>query len=195
MTQQPTDLTRLTLADAMVMLRRKTVSPVELVRAFISRIERFNPQLNAFITVTAEQALQQAREAEAEIQRGRWRGPLHGMPLALKDLIDTAGIRTTAASAVFKNRIPTEDAEVVRRLKAAGAVLLGKLNCTSSRMAAPPCPAISARFTIRGISPASPAGLRADRPQRWPQACASAHWARTPPPRCATRPPIAVLWD
>ena len=75
MTQQPTDLTRLTLADAMVMLRRKTVSPVELVRAFISRIERFNPQLNAFITVTAEQALQQAREAEAEIQRGRWRGP------------------------------------------------------------------------------------------------------------------------
>ena len=128
MTQQPTDLTRLTLADAMVMLRRKTVSPVELVRAFISRIERFNPQLNAFITVTAEQALQQAREAEAEIQRGRWRGPLHGMPLALKDLIDTAGIRTTAASAVFKNRIPTEDAEVVRRLKAAGAVLLGKLN-------------------------------------------------------------------
>jgi aspartyl-tRNA(Asn)/glutamyl-tRNA(Gln) amidotransferase subunit A len=128
MTQQPTDLTRLTLADAMVMLRRKTVSPVELVRAFISRIERFNPQLNAFITVSAEQALQQAREAEAEIQRGRWRGPLHGMPLALKDLIDTAGIRTTAASAVFKDRIPTEDAEVVRRLKAAGAVLLGKLN-------------------------------------------------------------------
>ena len=128
MTQQPTDLTRLTLADATVMLRRKTVSPVELVRAFISRIERFNPQLNAFITVTAEQALQQAREAEAEIQRGRWRGPLHGMPLALKDLIDTAGIRTTAASAVFKDRIPTEDAEVVRRLKAAGAVLLGKLN-------------------------------------------------------------------
>jgi aspartyl-tRNA(Asn)/glutamyl-tRNA(Gln) amidotransferase subunit A len=72
--------------------------------------------------------LQQAREAETEIQRGHWRGPLHGMPLALKDLIDTAGIRTTAASAVFKDRIPTEDAEVVRRLKAAGAVLLGKLN-------------------------------------------------------------------
>jgi aspartyl-tRNA(Asn)/glutamyl-tRNA(Gln) amidotransferase subunit A len=87
-----------------------------------------NPALNAFITVTAEQALQQAREAEAQIQRGQWRGPLHGMPLALKDLIDTAGIRTTAASAVFKDRVPTEDAEVVRRLKAAGAVLLGKLN-------------------------------------------------------------------
>jgi aspartyl-tRNA(Asn)/glutamyl-tRNA(Gln) amidotransferase subunit A len=126
--QQPTELTRLTLVEAMAMLRRGTVSPVELTQAFIARIERLNPALNAFITVTAEQALQQAREAEAEIQRGQWRGPLHGMPLALKDLIDTAGIRTTAASAVFKDRIPAEDAEVVRRLKAAGAVLLGKLN-------------------------------------------------------------------
>lgn len=124
----PADLTQLTLVEAMGMLRGRTVSPVELARAFIDRIERLNPALNAFITVTAEQALQQAREAEAEIQRGHWRGPLHGMPLALKDLIDTAGIRTTAASAVFKDRIPTEDAEVVRRLKGAGAVLLGKLN-------------------------------------------------------------------
>ncbi len=110
------------------MLRRKSVSPVELARAFVARIERLNPALNAFITVTAEQALQQARQAEVEIQRGDWRGPLHGIPLAIKDLIDTAGIRTTAASAVFKDRVPGEDAEVVRRLKAAGAVLLGKLN-------------------------------------------------------------------
>ena len=112
----------------MAMLRHKAVSPVELVRAFLARIERLNPALNAFITVTAEPALQQARRAETEIQRGHWRGPLHGIPLALKDLIDTAGTRTTAASAVFKDRIPSEDAEVVRRLKAAGAVLLGKLN-------------------------------------------------------------------
>jgi len=126
--QPPSELTQLTLVDAMAMLRRKAVSPVELARAFVARIERLNPALNAFITVTAEQALQQARQAETEIQRGHWRGPLHGIPLALKDLIDTAGIRTTAASAVFKDRIPSEDAEVVRRLKAAGAVLLGKLN-------------------------------------------------------------------
>jgi aspartyl-tRNA(Asn)/glutamyl-tRNA(Gln) amidotransferase subunit A len=126
--EQPADLTRLSLVEAMALLRRKAVSPVELAQACIARIERLNPALNAFITVTAEQALQQAREAEAQIQRGQWRGPLHGMPLALKDLIDTAGIRTTAASAVFKDRVPTEDAEVVRRLKAAGAVLLGKLN-------------------------------------------------------------------
>jgi len=126
--QPPSELTQLTLVDAMAMLRRKAVSPVEIARAFVARIERLNPALNAFITVTAEQALQQARQAETEIQRGHWRGPLHGIPLALKDLIDTAGIRTTAASAVFKDRIPSEDAEVVRRLKAAGAVLLGKLN-------------------------------------------------------------------
>jgi aspartyl-tRNA(Asn)/glutamyl-tRNA(Gln) amidotransferase subunit A len=122
------DLTQLSLSEAMTLLRRKAVSPVDLTRACLARIERLNPALNAFITVTAEQALQQARESEAEIQRGNRRGPLHGVPLALKDLIDTAGIRTTAASAVFKDRIPTEDAEVVRRLKAAGAVLLGKLN-------------------------------------------------------------------
>ncbi|HXJ37934.1 MAG TPA: amidase family protein, partial [Bryobacteraceae bacterium] len=85
--QPPTELTHLTLVDAMAMLRHKAVSPVELVRAFLARIERLNPALNAFTTVTAEQALQQARQAETEIQRGHWRGPLHGIPLALKDLI------------------------------------------------------------------------------------------------------------
>lgn len=122
------DLTQLGLLEASALLRHKTVSPVELTQACLARIERLNPAVNAFVTVTAEQALQQARDAEDEIVRGRWRGPLHGVPLALKDLIDTAGVRTTAASAVFADRVPREDAEVVRRLKAAGAVLLGKLN-------------------------------------------------------------------
>ena len=110
------------------LLRQGSVSPVELTTDCLARIEKLNPKLNAFITVTAESALAQARQAEAEIRRGDWRGPLHGIPLALKDLIDTAGVRTTAASLIFKDRIPTEDAEVVRRLKAAGAVLLGKQN-------------------------------------------------------------------
>src|SRR5579863_7535595 len=109
-------------------LRKREVSPVELTKYCLAQIEKLNPILNAFITVTAESALTQARAAEAEILRGNWRGPLHGIPLALKDLIDTAGIRTTAASAVFKDRIPAEDAEVLRRLKNAGAVLLGKNN-------------------------------------------------------------------
>ena len=109
-------------------LRRKEVSPVELTRACLDRIEKLNPALNAFITVTAESALAEARAAETEIARGEWRGPLHGIPIALKDIIDTAGTRTTAASAVHEHRIPTEDAEVVRRLKQAGAVVLGKNN-------------------------------------------------------------------
>jgi aspartyl-tRNA(Asn)/glutamyl-tRNA(Gln) amidotransferase subunit A len=109
-------------------LRRKEVSPVELTRACLDRIEKLNPALNAFITVTAESALAEARAAETEILRGEWRGPLHGIPVALKDLIDTAGTRTTAASAVFERRVPAEDAEVVRRLRQAGAVILGKNN-------------------------------------------------------------------
>lgn len=109
-------------------LHRGSVSPVELAADCLARIEKLNPRLNAFITVTAESALAQAHQAEAEIRRQEWRGPLHGIPLALKDLIDTAGVRTTAASSLFRDRIPPEDAEVVRRLKQAGAVLLGKQN-------------------------------------------------------------------
>jgi aspartyl-tRNA(Asn)/glutamyl-tRNA(Gln) amidotransferase subunit A len=101
---------------------------VELTQDCLTRIEQLNPILNAFITITGESALTEARQAESDIQRGNWRGPLHGVPLALKDLIDTAGVRTTAASALFKDRIPKQDAEVVRRLKQAGAVLLGKQN-------------------------------------------------------------------
>jgi aspartyl-tRNA(Asn)/glutamyl-tRNA(Gln) amidotransferase subunit A len=110
------------------LFRRGSLSPVDLTVDCLARIEKLNPRLNAFITVTPESALAQARVAEAEIRRGVWRGPLHGIPLALKDLIDTAGVPTTAASALFKDRMPAEDAEVVRRLKAAGAVLLGKQN-------------------------------------------------------------------
>src|ERR1700730_2274757 len=125
---QSDDLTRLTIREVAELVRKKKVSPMELTTACLARIDRFNPALNAFITITAESALEQAREAETEVKQGKWRGPLHGVPIALKDLFDTAGVRTTAASGVFKDRIPTEDAEVARRLKAAGAVLLGKTN-------------------------------------------------------------------
>jgi len=125
---QSGELIDLSIHDASELVRRRKVSPVELTNACLTRIERLDSTLNAFITVTPELAAAQARAAETEIQRGRWRGPLHGIPIALKDLFDTAGVRTTAGSGVFKNRIPTEDAEVVSRLKAAGAVLLGKTN-------------------------------------------------------------------
>jgi aspartyl-tRNA(Asn)/glutamyl-tRNA(Gln) amidotransferase subunit A len=124
----PQDLASLTLKAASELLRLKAASPVDLTQACLKRIESYNSTLHAFITVTREQALATAREMEAEQRRGKWRGPLHGIPIALKDNIDTAGIRTTAASELFKDRVPSEDAEVVRRLKDAGAVFLGKLN-------------------------------------------------------------------
>lgn len=122
------DLASLTLKEASELLRRKTASPVDLTQACLKRIETHNPALNAFITVTREQAMEAAHAMEVEQRRGKWRGPLHGIPIALKDNIDTAGIRTTAASELFKDRVPSEDAEVVRRLKIAGAILLGKTN-------------------------------------------------------------------
>jgi len=117
-----------TIVELSPRLQRREVSPVELTRACLDRIEKLNPALNAFITVMAESALAEARTAEAEIFRGEWRGPLHGIPVALKDILDTAGTRTTAASELYQNRIPAEDAEVVRRLRRAGAVILGKNN-------------------------------------------------------------------
>ena len=122
------DFAFLTISELSELIRARKVSSVEVTRAVLERIEKFNPVLNAYITVTADLAMKSAREAESEIQHNRWRGPLHGVPLALKDLFDTAGIRTTAASELFKDRVPEQDAEVVRRLKAAGAVLLGKTN-------------------------------------------------------------------
>jgi aspartyl-tRNA(Asn)/glutamyl-tRNA(Gln) amidotransferase subunit A len=109
-------------------LRKKEISPLEIVRACLERIEKLNPALNAFITVTAQSAMADAQQAETEIARGEWRGPLHGIPIALKDLIDTAGVRTTAASALYKDRIPQRDAFVVERLRRAGAIVLGKNN-------------------------------------------------------------------
>ena len=117
-----------TLTEASEQVRTRRLSPVELTRECLARIARLNPVLNAFITVTADLALQQAGQAEAEIMAGNWRGPLHGIPIGLKDLLDTAGVRTTAASNHFLERVPAKDAVLVRQLKHAGAVLVGKLN-------------------------------------------------------------------
>jgi aspartyl-tRNA(Asn)/glutamyl-tRNA(Gln) amidotransferase subunit A len=122
------ELTSLTLGEAADAVRARGVTPTELTKACLDRIARLDPRLNSFITVTAERALADARRADAELGQGRWRGPLHGIPIALKDNIDTAGVLTTAGSAVFADRVPAADASVVCRLKAAGAILLGKLN-------------------------------------------------------------------
>jgi aspartyl-tRNA(Asn)/glutamyl-tRNA(Gln) amidotransferase subunit A len=121
-------LAGLTLAEASVRIRTGSVSSADLVNACLSRIDVYNPKVNAFITVARDVALAQAKVLDGEQRAGRLRGPLHGIPIALKDNIDTAGLRTTAASAVFDDRVPRADAEVARRLTAAGAVVVGKTN-------------------------------------------------------------------
>jgi aspartyl-tRNA(Asn)/glutamyl-tRNA(Gln) amidotransferase subunit A len=109
-------------------IRSREISPVEVTRAVLERIARLDPQLNAFITVTADQALHAAHAAESAIGRGEYRGPLHGIPISLKDLFATRGIRTTAGSAILADHVPQVDATVVTRLADAGAVLVGKAN-------------------------------------------------------------------
>ncbi|MCX6021544.1 MAG: amidase, partial [Chloroflexi bacterium] len=125
---RPTELHRLSLAELAPLIERREVSPVEVTRALVNRVRRMDDRINSFITLTAEQALTQARQAEEEIAAGGYRGPLHGVPLALKDLFQTAGVRTTGGSKILTTWIPDEDADCVARLRAAGAVLLGKLN-------------------------------------------------------------------
>ena len=126
--QSAEDVAGFTLAEAAAKIRSRAVASTQLTEACLARIATYNPKLNAFITVLKEKALAQAREMDAEQKAGKLRGPLHGIPIALKDNIDTAGIRTTAASAVFDDRVPDEDAPVTKRLRAAGAVIIGKAN-------------------------------------------------------------------
>ena len=110
------------------LVRARQVSPVEVVEAILRRIERVNPTVNAYVTVAADQALAAARDAEAAVLRGDPLGPLHGVPVSLKDLTTTAGIRTTYGSKLFADNVPSVDALEVTRLKAAGAIVLGKTN-------------------------------------------------------------------
>jgi len=127
MTTSQTNLYHLTIREASELLKSGQLSPVELTQSFLDRIEATDDRLHSFIIVLKEQALDDARLAEAEIRRGDYKGPLHGIPFALKDLYDTAGITTTSGSKVDIDRVPTEDATTTARLKAAGGILLGKL--------------------------------------------------------------------
>ncbi len=122
------DLAGLTLARAARLIKARQLSPVELTAACLKRIERLQPTLNAFITVTADHARRQARAAEREIAKGAYRGPLHGIPISLKDLYATKGIRTTAGSRILEDHVPKQDATTTARLRQAGAVLVGKAN-------------------------------------------------------------------
>jgi len=122
------DIVWLSLTQTEAAIRRKELSPVEVVEALLERIERLNPRLNAYCTVVTDMARHQAREAEAALTRGDTLGPLHGIPIAVKDVIFTQGIRTTSGSRLFQHFVPQEDAIVIERLRAAGAIVLGKTN-------------------------------------------------------------------
>jgi aspartyl-tRNA(Asn)/glutamyl-tRNA(Gln) amidotransferase subunit A len=122
------DLEAMTIGEIARQIRGKKLSPVELTNLFLERIKKLNPVLNAYVTITEERARADARVAEKEISRGRYRGPLHGIPFSIKDNLATKGIRTTAGSKVLAEWVPEHDATVVERLKKAGAIILGKTN-------------------------------------------------------------------
>jgi aspartyl-tRNA(Asn)/glutamyl-tRNA(Gln) amidotransferase subunit A len=122
------DLAFLSISQAARLLRRREISPVELVGAALERIARWSPKLDAFLTVIEKRAREQAEQAERELRRGKWRGPLHGIPVSLKDNFWTRGIRTTAGSKILAEFVPKADSEVAKSLAQAGAILLGKTN-------------------------------------------------------------------
>lgn len=122
-----TDLHFLTISQASAQIKAGKLSPVELTKAFLTRIKKLDGALNSHLLVLEEQAMADAAKAEAEIARGKWKGPLHGIPIGLKDIYNTAGVRTTGHSALFKDHIPAEDAFTVGLLRRAGAVITGKL--------------------------------------------------------------------
>jgi len=122
------DLETASISDIASQLRRKELSPLEVTRLYLERAKRLNPLLNAYVTLTEERALADAARAEQEIQRGLYRGPLHGIPFSIKDNLATNGVRTTAGSKILDDWVPDHDATVVKRLKDAGAIVLGKTN-------------------------------------------------------------------
>ena len=125
---EPIDLCFLTAGDLGRLIQRREVSPVEVVQAHLERIEKTEPVLNSFITLLPELALAEAHLAEQEIAAGNYRGPLHGVPLGLKDLYYTKGVKNTAGSRIFDDFIPDYDCTVMARFREAGAILMGKLN-------------------------------------------------------------------
>ena len=131
------DLTELTIAELGPKLAARELSPVELTEAYLARIGALNGRVHAYVTVTADRARSDAKTAEAELRAGLVRGPLHGIPIALKDLYNTAGITTTGCSRAYLDHVPAEDAPVVGKLREAGTVLLGKLTMHELATGAP----------------------------------------------------------
>src|SRR5579862_2895554 len=155
----------LSLSDLSSALRKREVTSVEATRAVLDRIRQLNPSLRAYLTVLDESALRQAEAADKEIAAGKYRGPLHGVPIAVKDLCWTKGVPTTCASKVLRDFRPDSNATVVDRFEAAGAVLLGKLHLTE--------------FAMAWYHPEIPGPLNPWNPELWPGASSSGSGAAT----------------
>src|SRR5881296_3387296 len=124
-----TDLNWLSATEQAALIRSRKVSPVEIVDALLARIDKVNPRLNAFVLINADQARREAKSAERAVgKRGARLGPLHGVPFGVKDLVVTRGVRTTFGTPLYRDNVPTEDAPMVERVRAAGAIMLGKTN-------------------------------------------------------------------
>lgn len=124
----PLEICYMSAGELSPLIQKKEVSPVEVIQALLDRIDQTEPVLNSFITLLPEEALTAARRAESDIASGKSRGPLHGIPVALKDLYNTAGVRTTSGSRIFDTFVPRQDCTVAAKFNQAGAILLGKLN-------------------------------------------------------------------
>ena len=187
------DLAYLGLAEAAEFIRAKKRSPVEYATALLARIERHDGNYNAFIALTPERALKAARVAEAEITAGRWRGPFHGMPYALKDIIDVEGLPTTAHSRILMGNIARRHAVVTERLEAAGGVLLGKLSTHEFAIGGPSFDLPWPPARARGTAIISAAARRVAAVPASPPASSPPRSAQTPAARSATRPRCAAL--
>ena len=183
----------LSVSQVAALIKDRSLSPVDVVESYLDRIDSLNGRLYAYLTVCRDEAIQAARESQAALERGEYLGPMHGVPVAVKDQLNTAGIRTTSGTPIFNDFIPDHDATVVARLKAAGAILMGKLNMTE--LAPPACPMRSKQPATPGtwsVSPGVPAAGPAAPPRH---SCAPRPWVKTPEVLCGAPPPGAGWSD
>ena len=191
MTSSSTALHHLTIHEAAALIKSRQLSPVELTQAFLDRIEAVDDQLKTYITLLPDSAMNAARQAESEISGGNYRGPLHGIPIALKDLYDTAGVRTMAQSKVLEHRVPDSDATVVTRLRESQAPFCwGSSPCTSLPSASPPV--CTSRPATHGTSTTSPAAPAAGQGRASPRALAWAPSGRAPEGQSEAQPPTVA---
>jgi len=182
-----TELHWLGVAEAAKAIAEKDLSPVELMKTLLDRIAALDPQLNAFIQLDGEAAMQAAKAAEAEATAGRLRGPLHGVPVGIKDIINVAGLPTTGHSKILQDNLATADAVCVEKLRGAGAIVMGKLSTHEFAIGGPSFDCHGHRRAIRGTPAIIPAVRRRARARASRLVCFRWRWAATPAAACAIR--------